>query len=82
MRQSILRELAVQSLSRGCDVDDLGPELIRAAAREGITLFEFIRERLLLKAGVASVSALVALPARLAEVNRQATRQRTMRRAA
>lgn len=82
MRQSILRELAVQSLSRGCDLEDLGSELIRAAVREEITVFEFIRERLLLKAGVASVSALVALPARLAEANRQTASPRSVRIAA
>lgn len=82
MRQSILRELAVQSLSRGCDLEDLGSALIRAAIREEITVFEFIRERLLLKAGVASVSALVALPARLAEANQQPTSPRSMRIAA
>ena len=44
MRQSILRELAVQSLQGAVDLEDhLQPELVQAAMRENITIFEFIR---------------------------------------
>jgi Asp-tRNA(Asn)/Glu-tRNA(Gln) amidotransferase B subunit len=71
MRQSILRELALQSLQGTVDLEDhLRPELIQAAARENITLYEFIRERLLLKAGVSTVGALVALVERRAAADR------------
>ena len=71
MRQSILRELAVQSLRGSVDLEDhLQLELIQAAARENITVFEFIRERLLLKAGVSSLGALATLVNRLVAADR------------
>lgn len=62
MRDVILRELAIQSLLATTQMETyLDPRLIDAAAREGITMNEFIRERLLLKAGVATMSALTTL---------------------
>ena len=62
MRQDLLRQLAVESLRGEADLEShLPQDLIQASAREGITLFEFIRERLLLKAGLSTVGALVTL---------------------
>lgn len=67
MRDVILRELAVQSLLATTDLEtSLDPRLIDAAAREGITVNELIRERLLLQAGVATTSALTTLLIRAA----------------
>jgi len=67
MRDVILRELAVQSLLATTDLEArLDPRLIDAAAREGITVNELIRERLLLQAGVATTSALTTLLIRAA----------------
>ena len=69
-RESIVRELAVQSLQDTTNLEDhLQVELLSAAAREGVTLYEWIRERLLLKAGVASVGALASVSERLARAN-------------
>jgi hypothetical protein len=68
MRQSILQELAVRTLQGSMDLEDhLQLELIRAAVREEITLFELIRERLLLKAGAATLGALSTLAERVSE---------------
>ncbi len=68
MRDVILRELAIQSLLATTQMEThLDPRLIDAAAREGITVNELIRERLLLKAGVATMSALTTLLIRAAD---------------
>ena len=82
MRYAILRELAVQSLQVAPDLEtQLGPDLIRAAAGETITLEEWVRERLLLKAGVASIGALLTLAERRVAVETHATTNvRTARR--
>jgi hypothetical protein len=69
-RESIVRELAIQSLQGAVDLEDhLQTDLIASAAREGVTLHELIRERLLLKAGVATVGALSMLTDRLMRAN-------------
>ncbi len=68
MRQAILRELAVESLRGATELEShLRQDLIQAAARENITLFEFIRERLLLKAGISTVGVLMTLCERRVE---------------
>jgi hypothetical protein len=73
MRHAILRELAVQSLQVEPDLEtQLGPDLMRAAAVERITLEEWFRERLLLKAGVASLGALLTLAERRVAVEAHA----------
>lgn len=48
MRDEVLRRLAEQSLS-----GQMGLELLRASAVEGVTVFELIRARLLVRAAVA-----------------------------
>ena len=61
-REMIVRDLAVQSLEASATLEEyLQHELIVAAVQEGITFHEVLRERLLLKAGVASIGALFEL---------------------
>ena len=65
MAKSVLRELAIESLGCGCQLEDLQPELLEAAVREDITLYQLIRERALLRAGVPTIDALARLVDRL-----------------
>ncbi len=70
MRDSILHELALQSLQGNGKLEDLQPELLVLAVREKITIHEFLRERVLLSAGVPTTDALAALAAKLTVADR------------
>jgi len=74
IRQAILRELAVQSLEATVRLEEhIDLQLVEAAARENITVYELVRERLLLRAGVATMGALATLVGRVSSVDHSRT---------